>query len=205
MRNFVIGFIIGALAFSAAPVYGALKSRIGEKIDNEYTVVVDGVELEQKAISVSGTSFTPNRALAEAVGYDVVFRDRKVIFTKKEGGQNVTLEENGNLPRDLTLEESQKLDELVRLQNERKLLVKEIEEINLSMKNIQENILPDLRNSVDSMPKDWVKEQIQREIAMYEAEYEKLQQKLAELEERLGYLDTRIPQLEEETEEYRTP
>ncbi|WP_027085396.1 hypothetical protein [Cohnella panacarvi] len=84
MKKIVIGILIGAaLAFSGQAL-AETTSKVGKTIQTEYTVVVDGDPLKMKAIAVDGSSYTPNRVLAEAVGYNVDFKDNTVILTKKE-------------------------------------------------------------------------------------------------------------------------
>ena len=85
MRKYLIGFIAGLLIASAFPVYGAVTSMIGKQVQTENSVVVNGVELEVKAVNIDGTTYTPNRALAEALGAEIGFEDKKVIFDTKEG------------------------------------------------------------------------------------------------------------------------
>jgi hypothetical protein len=83
MKNLVIGIIIGALLiFSGQAVAGSI-SKVGKKVQAEYQITVDGKTLEAKALAIDGQTTTPNRALAEAVGYDVAFVNKEVIFTKK--------------------------------------------------------------------------------------------------------------------------
>jgi len=90
MRKFVIGLIAGALLMFSTQAFGAeIKSLIGKKVQGEYTVYVDGKPLDVKAIGTNGSTFTPNRALADAVGYDIKFVDQKVYFTKKAGDGKV--------------------------------------------------------------------------------------------------------------------
>jgi hypothetical protein len=83
MKNLVIGIIIGALLiFSGQAVAGSI-SKVGKKVQAEYPITVDGKVLEAKALAIDGQTTTPNRALADAVGYDVAFVNKEVIFTKK--------------------------------------------------------------------------------------------------------------------------
>jgi hypothetical protein len=83
MKKIIISIFIGAaLVYSGSAMADSI-SKIGKKVDAEYTVFVDGKELTVKAIGVEGVSTTPNRALAEAVGYDVEFRDNTIYFNKK--------------------------------------------------------------------------------------------------------------------------
>lgn len=89
MRKYLIGFIAGLLLASAFPAYGAVTSLIGKQVQAENSVIVNGVELDVKAVNIDGTTYTPNRALAEALGADIGFEDKKVIFDVKEVSETV--------------------------------------------------------------------------------------------------------------------
>lgn len=81
MRKYFVGAVVGFLLASAIPAYGAVSSLVGKKIQNEYTVYVDGIALETKAIAIDGTSYAPNRALADALGVDIAFKNKSVVVT----------------------------------------------------------------------------------------------------------------------------
>jgi len=83
MRKYVIGIIIGALLMSSGQAIAGTASKVGRKVQAEYVIKVDGVVLDAKALAIDGQTTTPNRALGEAVGYDVAFKNKEVIFTKK--------------------------------------------------------------------------------------------------------------------------
>ncbi|KIL35180.1 hypothetical protein SD71_16285 [Cohnella kolymensis] len=85
MKKIVISFLSGALLMFSGQALAGPISNIGKKIEAEYVVIVDGKELDSKAIASSGTTYTPNRAIADAIGYDVKFENQTVIYTKKEG------------------------------------------------------------------------------------------------------------------------
>ncbi|MBB6694374.1 FlxA-like family protein [Cohnella xylanilytica] len=84
MRKYIIGAIVGsALTFSVS-AYGAELSKIGKKVQGEYTVVVDGATLPQKAVGVDGSTYAPLRAIGEELGYNVSFSNKTVTFSAKE-------------------------------------------------------------------------------------------------------------------------
>lgn len=90
MRKYIIGFIVGLLVSSAIPVYGEVISKVGKTVQAENSVIVDGVELDVRAVNIDGTTYTPNRALAESLGMDIIFVDQKVVF-KNRGGNSMQL------------------------------------------------------------------------------------------------------------------
>jgi len=197
MRNFALGFVVAALLFCAFPVYGAVSSLVGKEIDGEYAVVVNGVELQEKAIVVDGKSFTPNRAIGDAVGYDVSFQNGKIFFTRRAGAE---------LPVASNIEQEEKIVELNKLNIKRNLLLERIQELRTMTTNIKEKIIPEYQAVVNSTS-SWLRESYQKLIEKREAEYNQYMQELAELEDQLQQIESRIQQLEEETKEYqnRTP
>ena len=83
MRKFLLGLLLGIMIAVAAPAYGAVSSFVGKSVQGEYLVKVDGSPLVKKSIAIDGTTYAPLRAIGEAVGYDVDFVDKTVVFTKK--------------------------------------------------------------------------------------------------------------------------
>jgi len=126
MRKFVIGLIAGALLMFSTQAFGAeIKSFIGKKIQGEYAVYVDGKPLDVKAIGANGSTFTPNRALADAVGYDIKFVDQKVYFTKK--GVASVDPANNNDGEELAMVNA-RIKELIELDTKFRGQVKELEQ-----------------------------------------------------------------------------
>ena len=84
MKKYVIGIIIGVtLAISSQAVAGTT-SNMGKKVQAEYIVTVDGGSLDVKAVNIGGVTMSPNRALADAVGYNIALENGVVVFTKKK-------------------------------------------------------------------------------------------------------------------------
>lgn len=80
-----IGIISGVLltiSFSAAAE--ELQNLVGKTVDSQVSVNIDGKDLETSAIIVDGSSYAPVRAIGEAAGLNVDFKNNKVILTKKE-------------------------------------------------------------------------------------------------------------------------
>jgi hypothetical protein len=84
MKKIVFGIIIGVGLTFAVQAGAETISNVGKKVQAEYEVTVDGNSLPVMAVAVGGTTLTPNRALADAVGYDIAFKDNVVSFTKKK-------------------------------------------------------------------------------------------------------------------------
>lgn len=83
VRKIVVGLILGAALVFAGQAAADSLSKVGKRVQAEYPVIVDGVTLNVKALAIDGTTTTPNRALAEAIGYDIAFVNKKVVYTKK--------------------------------------------------------------------------------------------------------------------------
>lgn len=83
MKKYVIGILIGAALATSGQALADTVSNVGKKIQAEYTVEVNGEPVSVKAIAINGVTYTPNRALAAATGYDIQFKDKVVSFTQK--------------------------------------------------------------------------------------------------------------------------
>lgn len=95
MRKYVIGFVVGVLCASVAPAFGAVNSLVGKKVSGEYTVQVDGATLPSKSVAIDGTTYAPLRAIGEAIGYDVSFENKIVVFSKKTSGGDAPVSTDG--------------------------------------------------------------------------------------------------------------
>jgi hypothetical protein len=85
MKKFAMGIVIGAvLAFSASTYADEIAQLVGKQVDNEYPVVLNGLELNNKAPSIDGTSYAPVREISEKLGLNVKFENDTVILSKPE-------------------------------------------------------------------------------------------------------------------------
>lgn len=89
MKKAVAGFLAGVVFMIGAQAFGDSISKIGKKIQTEYSVTVDGKKLTVPAIAVDGTSYAPVRAIGDATGYDVTVSG-KSISLDKESSATVT-------------------------------------------------------------------------------------------------------------------
>lgn len=94
MRKYIIGGLVGAALTFSVTAYGEDLSKIGAKVQGEYTVVVDGATLPQKAVGIDGTTYAPLRAIGEELGYSVSFADGTVTYTEKEASNPVSTTTN---------------------------------------------------------------------------------------------------------------
>lgn len=85
MKKYWIGALFGFLLSLSVSVYGEeVKSVIGAVIDGELPVSVNGEKLNDKAITIAGTSYLPVREFAEKVGYDVAFAPANGISLERK-------------------------------------------------------------------------------------------------------------------------
>jgi len=92
MRKYFVGAIFGFLLSISVTVYGEeVKSLVGEVIQGQFPVKVNGEELTNKAIVVDGTSYLPVREFGEKLGMEVKFdADLGIELSKKVTTQPVT-------------------------------------------------------------------------------------------------------------------
>ncbi|MEK8206773.1 hypothetical protein NST41_14365 [Paenibacillus sp. FSL L8-0696] len=83
MKKAVAGFLAGIVFMIGAQAFGDSISKIGKKIQTEYSVTVDGKKLTVPAIAVDGTSYAPVRAIGEATGYDVTVSGKSISLDKE--------------------------------------------------------------------------------------------------------------------------
>ncbi|MFB9274543.1 hypothetical protein [Cohnella cellulosilytica] len=91
VRKYAIGLIVGAVLMYSGQAVAESVSKIGKKVQAEYNVKVDGKVLNTKALAVDNQTYTPNRVLADAIGYDIAFSNKEVVFNKKPGSIGVNL------------------------------------------------------------------------------------------------------------------
>ncbi|MEK0313747.1 hypothetical protein [Cohnella sp. 56] len=95
-KSFIVGFFAGVMMTASVSSFAATSSVVGKKVQGEFTVVVDGAALSQKAVVIDGSSYAPLRSVGDSTGYDVSFEDKTVAFTKKTEVANSTVSENAN-------------------------------------------------------------------------------------------------------------
>lgn len=84
MKKYIVGALFGFLLSVPFTAFGEeLASMIGKTVQAENPVVVNGKVLEVKSVNIDGTTYSPNRAIAEALGMDIKFEDNTVIFEEK--------------------------------------------------------------------------------------------------------------------------
>lgn len=81
MKKTIIAFVTGFALATAGSVYAEnIASMIGKKVQVEYDVIVNGKQLDIKAIAIDGKSYAPIRAFSESVDYDLAFTNNTVIL-----------------------------------------------------------------------------------------------------------------------------
>lgn len=81
----LVGIVVGAAIMASASVAAEeISSLIGKKVDGQTIVVVDGNELSVPVALIEGTSYAPIRAIGEAVGRNIEWKDGKVLLNTKQ-------------------------------------------------------------------------------------------------------------------------
>lgn len=98
MRKYLIGIFIGiALTISSSVFAEDVISLIGQRIQGEFPVKINGTELEKPAIVINGTSYLPNRAIADALGMDIKFDADLGIELNKRGADEMSQQDTENI------------------------------------------------------------------------------------------------------------
>ncbi|MNR93452.1 hypothetical protein D3C72_245090 [compost metagenome] len=85
MKKFVMGLVLGVgLTVAVSAAAEEIQSLIGKQVEGQVAVVVDGVQINVPAAIIDGTSYAPVRAVAEAVGKEVDWKEGKVILESKQ-------------------------------------------------------------------------------------------------------------------------
>lgn len=85
MKKFVSGVLVGAvLAFGVSTYADDIPQLLGKAVDNEYPVVLNGTQLNNKAPAIEGTSYAPVREISEKLGLVVKFENDTVILQSQE-------------------------------------------------------------------------------------------------------------------------
>lgn len=85
MKKFVMGLVLGVgLTVAVSAAAEEIQSLIGKQVEGQVAVVVDGVQINVPAAIIDGTSYAPVRAVGEAVGKEVDWKEGKVILESKQ-------------------------------------------------------------------------------------------------------------------------
>lgn len=157
MKKFFLGLLIGIMLATASSVYADdIAKLVGKTVDNEYPVLLNGVQLGNKAPSIEGTSYAPVREISEKLGLNVEFKDDTVYLSKP-------------LQSEATNVENPDLETLERMIKSRKLTLHNAEE---SLKQANPIAKPTIAIEVQKL-KD--------ELAELERQKAELEQQKAEL------------------------
>lgn len=166
-KQLIIGIVIGAVLMFSGQVMADSISKVGKKVQAEYVVKVDGLSLETKGLSIDGQTTVPARALADAVGYSVAFKNKEVILTKKE-------QEEG--PKMIELEKR-------KLQDELNGVLGSIEDMEFFIRIGEEQLTIEGIHSTEEVRKN-----AEKQLADYKTKLAELQKQKTELEAQLEAL-----------------
>lgn len=121
MKRFLAGLIVGI--FIMLPVHAAAESIVGKKVEVVVPVKVDGEYLDVGAIGISGTTYAPVRALAEALDKQVDWVDGEVIIETPETTDGEIMLNEGLLDgvnqTEPSVYEGKPLEELIEMKRDR--------------------------------------------------------------------------------------
>ncbi|KJB88573.1 copper amine oxidase [Paenibacillus sp. E194] len=81
----VSGVVIGSLIATAGSAFAdQIKSLVGKKVTGEYTVIVNGKELQDKGAVIDGKTNVPVRGVSQALGADIRVEGKKILVTSKQ-------------------------------------------------------------------------------------------------------------------------
>jgi hypothetical protein len=173
MKKFIIGVVFGALIASAFPAYGAVTSLVGQTVDGQKEVKLNGKPVGT-AIIVDSTSYLPVRDTAEAIGAQVepssgvinmtipltndaveselyTLRSKKSFIEKKivELQRIIKYQEEEAIPK--TVEEEKIIDsQAVRTDAEKANAHKRVDDLNKSLANNKQK-LADYQTQLDAI------------------------------------------------------
>ncbi|EJW17004.1 copper amine oxidase [Paenibacillus alvei] len=81
----VSGIVIGSLIATAGSAFAdQIKSIVGKKVTGEYTVIVNGKELQDKGAVIDGKTNVPVRGVSQALGAEIRVEGKKILVTSKQ-------------------------------------------------------------------------------------------------------------------------
>ncbi|WGU92044.1 hypothetical protein QJQ58_15640 [Paenibacillus dendritiformis] len=92
-----VGIIVGVFGTIATTSIAAqIPSLVGKKIQAEYTINVDGKNLDTKAIVVEGVSHLPVRKVSEIYGADITVKDKVITMNTKDTVEDIQQPSNND-------------------------------------------------------------------------------------------------------------
>jgi len=84
MRRYIIGGLIGAALATSFNASAAVEAIIGKAVEGTAAVKLNGQKLDKDSIIVDGSSYAPVRAIGEALGLNVDFKNSEVVLDQKK-------------------------------------------------------------------------------------------------------------------------
>ncbi|MGG4397248.1 stalk domain-containing protein [Paenibacillus thiaminolyticus] len=89
------GVVIGATVATAGSAFAdQVKTLVGKKVTGEYTVVVNGKELQDKGAVIDGRTNVPVRGISNALGVDMKVDGKKIVITSDDSGSSTSSQPN---------------------------------------------------------------------------------------------------------------
>lgn len=137
MKKLFSGILIGiVLSYSSSVAAEKLESLVGKQVQAEAQVQVGEETLNTNAIIIDGTSYGPIRAIGEAAGYNVGFKEGKIVLEKHLSVKNLSADELNNRIQRWT-EDIAKFEYLI---NQDNILLNNQQDVGRSKESIQSEI-----------------------------------------------------------------
>ncbi|PWV97432.1 hypothetical protein DFQ01_12176 [Paenibacillus cellulosilyticus] len=188
MRKYIIGFIIGIIAASAVPVYGAVSTLVGKKVEGEIPVSYNSKQIGN-GIIIDGRSYLPVRSVSDAVGLN--------LNVSKEGVQLST----ATIPTDPFDAIQDKKNELMVVDGKRIIAVRERDQLKNSLEQPNKEYERAKQFLASITEEDPHYQKTVEGIAYYEQLDADNRARLAELETEIAEYDVQIAALEAELAE----
>jgi len=179
MKKFITGVVVGAIIASTLPAYGAVTSMIGQEVDGQKEVKLNGKTVGT-AIIVDNKSYLPVRDTANAFGATVAASKGAIDLST------------------LSKEDAQEFvrTELETLYSKKSFLEKQIEKSLSTIKNLEEVVIPKYEQKVANPRNEIDKADSQRYLDKYKQSLADEKQKLADYQSQLDAINARIAELE---------
>lgn len=181
MRQYVIGALVGAALTLSFNATAAVESLIGKQIQGEAPVVLNDQPLDTTGAILDGTTYVPVRAISEALGLDVDFKDGTVVLDK-ENEEAPTVSDPVTPEVPATPEPEAEATSV----NPADLPIRTADDVKNDISNLKAGIWAVKASIESSRPDD-------QRLPIFQERLIKYEQELADLEKELAALQTQTP------------
>jgi hypothetical protein len=176
MKKFIAGVIVGALISAALPAYGAVTSLVGQKVAGQKEVQLNGKSVGT-AIIVNNKSYLPVRDTANAFGASVTPSSEVISMTSNVSNETIEFE-------------------LQTLQTNKVYYEKKVIEIQTTITNLEEVVIPQAIERMEARTIESEKEVFNQRVNGFKQDLESYKQQLSDYQAKLDQINARIAELE---------